>query len=125
MQYPEGASFNSFTLRMELSSFTELIFSHDAQSKFVHTSIAGFVPSAVFLAGVSAIYMLQKKHLDLARRSFRVAAPFGLLSIAGDDAGRHPDHRARDPAAAGMSLQLRPVITNVRSSSSCHGSAVS
>lgn len=83
MQYPEGASFNPVTMRMELASFTELIFSHDAQSKFVHTSIAGYVTSAIFVAGVSAIYMLQRRHLDLARRSFRIAALFGLLSTAG------------------------------------------
>lgn len=83
MQMPEGAHFNPATMRMELSSFSELIFSHDAQAKFVHTSIAGYVTAAVFVAGVSAWYLLKKRHVDLARRSFRMAVLFGVLSTAG------------------------------------------
>jgi len=42
MQASKGAAFNPVTMRMELQSFAELFFSHDVQSKFVHTSIAGY-----------------------------------------------------------------------------------
>ncbi|WP_426689618.1 cytochrome ubiquinol oxidase subunit I [Rhodanobacter ginsengiterrae] len=83
MQAPEGASFNPLTMRMELASLTELIFSHDAQAKFVHTSIAGYVTGAIFVAGVSAWYMLKRRHVELARRSFRMAVLFGVLATAG------------------------------------------
>lgn len=83
MQDPQGARFNPLTMRMELSSFSDLIFSAEAQSKFVHTSIAGYVTAAMFVAGVSAYYMLKNRHLDLARRSFRMAALFGVLATAG------------------------------------------
>ncbi|AKJ67630.1 cytochrome BD oxidase subunit I [Pandoraea thiooxydans] len=83
MQMPHGASFNPTTMRMELSSFTELIFSPDAQAKFVHTSIAGYVTAAIFVAGVSAWYLLKQRHVDLARRSFRMAVLFGVLATAG------------------------------------------
>ena len=83
MQTPEGASFNPVTMRMELHSLSQLIFSADAQAKFVHTSIAGYVTGAIFVAGVSAWYMLRKRHMDLARRSFRMAVLFGVLSTAG------------------------------------------
>lgn len=83
MQDPQGAHFNPVTMRMELASFSELIFSHDAQAKFVHTSIAGYVTAAVFVAGVSAWYMLKNRHADLARRSFRMAVLFGVLATAG------------------------------------------
>lgn len=83
MQDPVGASFNPATLRMELDSFQQLIFSPDAQSKFVHTSIAGYVTAAVFVAGISAYYMLKGRHLDLAKRSFRMAALFGVLATMG------------------------------------------
>ena len=37
MQNPVGAQFNPDTMRMELSSFYELLFNPTAQSKFVHT----------------------------------------------------------------------------------------
>jgi cytochrome bd ubiquinol oxidase subunit I len=83
MQLPEGAHFNPATMRMELTSFADLIFSHDAQAKFVHTSIAGYVTAAVFVAGVSAWYLLKNRHVDLARRSFRMAVLFGVLATAG------------------------------------------
>ncbi|MBB3228254.1 cytochrome d ubiquinol oxidase subunit I [Luteibacter sp. Sphag1AF] len=83
MQDPVGATFNPTTMRMELTDFAALIFSHDAQAKFVHTSIAGYVTAAVFVAGVSAWYMLKNRHMELARRSFRMAMLFGVLATAG------------------------------------------
>lgn len=83
MQSPSGAAFNPLTMRMELSSFAELIFSHDAQAKFVHTSIAGYVTGAIFVCGISAWYMLKGRHMELARRSFRIAALFGILATLG------------------------------------------
>ncbi len=83
MQDPQGAAFNPITMRMELTDFGALIFSHDAQAKFVHTSIAGYVTAAIFVAGVSAWYMLRGRHLELARRSFRMASIFGVLATAG------------------------------------------
>ncbi|WP_049621500.1 cytochrome ubiquinol oxidase subunit I [Frateuria defendens] len=83
MQNPEGAHFNPVTLRMELTSLPDLIFNHDAQAKFVHTSIAGYVTAAIFVAGVSAWYLLKNRHVELARRSFRMAALFGVLATAG------------------------------------------
>ncbi|MGA8031989.1 MAG: cytochrome ubiquinol oxidase subunit I [Casimicrobiaceae bacterium] len=83
MQDPKGAQFNPLTMRMELSSFSDLIFNTDAQSKFVHTSIAGYVTAAMFVGGISAYYMLKKRHMEIARRSFRMAALFGVLATAG------------------------------------------
>ena len=83
MQDPRGAAFNPATMRMELNSLQQLIFNPDAQSKFVHTSIAGYVTAAIFVAGISAYYMLKRRHLDMAKRSFRMAALFGVLSTIG------------------------------------------
>ena len=83
MQSPHGASFDPVTMRMQLTSFTNLIFNHDAQAKFVHTSIAGYVTAAIFVAGVSAWYMLRNRHMELAKRSFRMAVLFGVFSSIG------------------------------------------
>ncbi len=80
MQNPRGAAFDPLTMRMQLTSFPQLIFNPDAQSKFVHTSVAGYVTAAIFVAGVSAYYMLHKRHVELAKRSFRMAALFGVLA---------------------------------------------
>ncbi len=83
MQDPQGATFNPITMRMELTDFAHLIFNADAQAKFVHTSIAGFVTGAIFVAGVSAWYMLRQRHMEIARRSFRMAVLFGVFSCVG------------------------------------------
>lgn len=83
MQHPQGAEFNPLTMRMELENFGTLFFNPDAQSKFVHTVLAGYVTAAIFVCGVSAWYMLRGRHLEFARRSFRVAAVFGMLGSAG------------------------------------------
>jgi cytochrome d ubiquinol oxidase subunit I len=69
-----------------------VIFNPVAQAKFVHTVSAGYVTAAVFVLGISAWYMLKKRHLGLARRSMVVAASFGLLSalsvvVLGDESG--------------------------------------
>ena len=83
MQDPKGAKFDPVTMRMHLTSFQQLIFSPDAQSKFVHTSIAGYVTGAMFIAGISAFYMLRNRHMDIAKRSFRIAVLFGVLATIG------------------------------------------
>jgi cytochrome d ubiquinol oxidase subunit I len=83
MQDPVGAAFDPVTLRMQLTSLPALIFSPDVQSKFVHTSIAGYVTAAIFVAGVSAFYMLRKRHMALAKRSFRMAVLYGVLATMG------------------------------------------
>jgi cytochrome d ubiquinol oxidase subunit I len=83
MQSPTGAEFNPITMRMELTSFGDLLFNPDAQAKFVHTSIAGYVTAAIFVCGISAWYMYKGRHVEMAKRSFRMAALFGVLATAG------------------------------------------
>ncbi|MEF3367451.1 cytochrome ubiquinol oxidase subunit I [Methylocystis sp. 9N] len=92
MLNPVGAEFNPQTMRMELSSFQEILFNPVAQSKFVHTVSAGYVTGAMFVMSIGAYYMLRGRHLDIARRSLTVAASFGLASalsvvVLGDESG--------------------------------------
>ncbi len=92
MQYPVGAEFNFQTMRMELSSFFEIIFNPVAQAKFVHTVSAGYVTGAMFVLSISSWYLLRGRHVGFARRSFVVAASFGLASalsvvVLGDESG--------------------------------------
>src|SRR6266436_4018909 len=69
MQHPVGARFNFHTMRMELSSFGEVLFNPVAQAKFVHTVAAGYVMGSVFVLGISAWYLLRGRNVDIARRS--------------------------------------------------------
>jgi cytochrome d ubiquinol oxidase subunit I len=92
MQYPIGAHFNYETMRMELSSFSAIFFNPVAQVKFVHTVASGYVTGSIFVLGISAYYLLMHRDVHFARRSFAVAAGFGLASILsvivlGDESG--------------------------------------
>ena len=92
MQHPVGAEFNFETMRMELTSFKELFFNPVAQVKFVHTVGAGYVTASIFVLAVSSWYLLKGRDIAFAKRSFAVAAGFGLASILsvivlGDETG--------------------------------------
>jgi len=92
MQDPVGARFNYQTMRMELTNFWAVLFNPTAQDKFVHTVSAGYVTGAVFVLAISSWYLLKGRNIEFAKRSFRIAAAFGLASAAsvivlGDESG--------------------------------------
>jgi len=92
MQNPVGSEFSFQTMRMEMTSFWDVIFNPVAQAKFVHTVSAGYVTGAMFVLSISAYYLLKKRDLEFAKRSFRVAAAFGFASacsvvVLGDESG--------------------------------------
>jgi cytochrome d ubiquinol oxidase subunit I len=92
MQNPVGAEFNWQTMRMELTDFWAVVFNPDAQAKFVHTVSAGYVTGAMFVLSISSWYLLKGRDAEFAKRSFRVAAAFGLASVCsvivlGDESG--------------------------------------
>jgi cytochrome bd ubiquinol oxidase subunit I len=80
MQYPVGTQFNPSTARNEMTSFWEVLFSPVAVNKFLHTITSGFVLSAIVVIGVSAWFLLKKRHIVLAKKSILVAGIFGLIS---------------------------------------------
>ncbi|MGE4411498.1 MAG: cytochrome ubiquinol oxidase subunit I [Sphingobium sp.] len=121
MQHPVGARFNPETMRMEVNDFMAVIFNPVAQAKFVHTVSAGYVTASVFVLGVSAWYMLKGKCVPIAKRSFTVAAAFGLAAslsvvVLGDESGYALTDNQKmklaslegmwhtEPAPAGLSL---------------------
>lgn len=81
MQNPVGTEFNFTTMRMELTSLSEVFFNPVAQVKFVHTVASGYVTGSIFVLGISSYYLLKNKHVAFAKRSFAIASGFGLASI--------------------------------------------
>ena len=125
MQNPVGAEFNYVTMRMEMTDFWAVVFNPDAQAKFVHTVSAGYVTGAMFVLSISAWYLLRGRDLEFAKRSFRIAAAFGLASIAsvivlGDESGYTVGEAQQtklaameamwetEPAPAGLNLVALP-----------------
>ncbi|MCK5819498.1 MAG: cytochrome ubiquinol oxidase subunit I [Psychromonas sp.] len=92
MQNPVGSAFNYQTMRMEMTSFTDILFNPVAQVKFVHTVSSGYVAGAMFVLAISSYYLLKGRDLGFAKRSFAIAAAFGLAGIGstiilGDESG--------------------------------------
>src|ERR1019366_4806176 len=92
MQNPVDAEFSCQTMRMEIVDFWTVVFNPIAQAKFVHTVSAGYVTGAMFVLSISSWYLLKGRDIEFAKRSFRVAAAFGLASVLsvivlGDESG--------------------------------------
>ncbi|MCC8089727.1 MAG: cytochrome ubiquinol oxidase subunit I [Rikenellaceae bacterium] len=89
MQYPVGMTFNIETARNEMTSFWEVVLSPVAINKFFHTVLSGYILGSVFVAGLSAWFLLKKRERRMAKDSMKVAAIFGLVcsifaAISGD-----------------------------------------
>ncbi len=92
MQYPIASEFNYETMRMEMTSFVELITSPVAQIKFFHTVSAGYITGAMFITGISSYFLLKNRDVAFAKRSFAIASSFGTIVtlcvlITGDESG--------------------------------------
>ena len=97
MQNPVGTTFNPDTVRSEMASaaaFWEVISNPVAVSKFCHSVTSGWVTGGIFVVGVSAWYLLKKRHVEFARKSMLVGAIVGLVGsgavmLSGDSSGVH------------------------------------
>ncbi len=92
MQYPTGCTFNLQTVRNEMTSFWDVLFSPVAINKFLHTVTSSFTLAALFVVGVSAWYLLRGRERKMARASIAVASVFGLVfalltAMTGDKSG--------------------------------------
>ncbi len=66
--------------RAEMTDFGALFSNSFGWFKFGHTVAAGYVIAAFFVMGISAYHLLRKNETELFKRSFRMAAAFGLAS---------------------------------------------
>ncbi|MEG1672952.1 MAG: cytochrome ubiquinol oxidase subunit I [Alistipes sp.] len=92
MQHPIGCTFNLDTVRNEMTSFWEVLFSPVAINKFFHTVTSSFVVAAIVVIGISAWYLLKGRERKLATHSIRIATIFGfvfavLAATTGDRSG--------------------------------------
>ena len=97
MQNPVGTTFNPETVRSEMASaaaFWEVITNPVAVSKFCHSVTSGWVTGGIFVLGVSAWYLLKKRHVEFAKKSMLIGAIVGLVGsgavmLSGDASGVH------------------------------------
>lgn len=79
MQDPVATTFNYQNMSLQLHSIAALYLNPLAQVRIGHVAFAGFFVSSVFVMGISAFYMLVRRDVQFAKRSFAVAAGFGFI----------------------------------------------
>jgi len=93
MQNPLGMAFNPDTARNEMVDFWQVLFNPMAVNKFLHTVTSSYVVASLFVAGVSAWYLLKKREIHLATKSIVIASIFGLsasllTALTGDSSAK-------------------------------------
>ena len=78
MQTPDG--FHIVNGRAELTSFFDAVFNPSTMPRYIHTVNAALSTGAFFVLGVSAWFLLKKRHGLFAKESFRIALMFALVS---------------------------------------------
>jgi cytochrome d ubiquinol oxidase subunit I len=78
MQHPVG--FVLRNNRAEMVDFLTIITSPYGWLKFAHTVLGGYVVGAFFVMGIAAWHLLRKNQPLFYKKSFRMAAVFGLIS---------------------------------------------
>lgn len=81
MQFPTGMTFNPDTVRNEMTDFWAVALSPIAINKFFHTVTSCWVVGSAACIGVSAWFLLKKRHIDFAKKSINIALPVGLVGI--------------------------------------------
>jgi cytochrome d ubiquinol oxidase subunit I len=66
--------------RAEMTDFFAVATNVYGWVKFTHTIFAGYVVAAFFVMGVAAYHIVKKQDLEFFKRSFRMAASFGVLT---------------------------------------------
>ena len=79
MQHPVGYAIENG--RAVMNDFGALLANPYLWTQFPHTIFSGFTTGAFFMLGISAYHLIRRREMDFFRRSFQLAAVFGILSI--------------------------------------------
>lgn len=67
-------------VRAEIVDFWAVVFNPSSMNRLTHTTLGAFILGAFFVMSISAYYVLRRRHLDFARKSFTIALIFGAIS---------------------------------------------
>jgi len=65
--------------RAEVVDFSQVVFNPSTINRLSHTLIGAFIMGAFFIMSISAYYLLRKRHVEFAKRSFTGALIFATL----------------------------------------------
>ncbi|WHZ18050.1 MAG: Cytochrome d ubiquinol oxidase subunit I [Rhodanobacteraceae bacterium] len=89
---PAGVDLDAGSLQVWIYDVPAVLLNPAAQSRFVHLMAACYLVAATLVLSLSAWYLLNRRNVQIARRSLTVAASFGLaaalsLAVLGDHRG--------------------------------------
>ena len=67
-------------VRAEIVDFWAVVFNPSSMNRLTHVILGAFILGAFFVMSISAYYVLRRRHLDFARKSFTIALVFGAIS---------------------------------------------
>jgi cytochrome d ubiquinol oxidase subunit I len=93
MQYPAGMKFNPDTVRNEMFDFWAVAASPVAVNKYFHTVLSGLMLGGSFVMGISAWFLLKRRHEKFSLSSMKIGAITGLVSallllVTGDSSSK-------------------------------------
>ncbi|MGZ5000341.1 MAG: cytochrome ubiquinol oxidase subunit I [Methylomonas sp.] len=124
MQNPVGAVFNYQSFRIELTDFAQMLSNPVAISKATHTIPSSYAIASATVLAISAWLLMNRHDDEMARNSFRLAAPLGLaalLTVIGlGDATPHQDNPVQNRKLAvingdNLGALLPEIETRIRS----------
>ncbi|MEC9443112.1 MAG: cytochrome ubiquinol oxidase subunit I [Myxococcota bacterium] len=66
--------------RAEILDFWAMVFNPSTVDRLSHTLLGAFILGAFFVMSISAYYVIKERHLDFAKRSFKIALALGTAS---------------------------------------------
>lgn len=66
--------------RAELTDFYTAMVNHSTLPRFLHTTNAAILTGSFFMMGISAWFLLKRRHLDFAEKSLKISLAFGLVT---------------------------------------------
>jgi cytochrome bd ubiquinol oxidase subunit I len=75
--------------RAEITDFWAMVFNPSSVTRLFHVWFASFILGALFACSISAFYILKKKHLEFAERTFKIALIYGAFFSYAELASGH------------------------------------
>jgi len=85
MQTPAGFHIvgTGLTARAEITDFWAMVFNPSSMERLAHVVVASWLTGAFFVLSVSAYYLLNKRHVEFAKVSMRVALIVAIIAAVG------------------------------------------
>ena len=76
VQTPQGP-------RAEITDFWAMVYNPSSVARLSHVLVGSFILGAFFVMSITAYYLLKRRHVEFARRSFAIALVFGAVASLG------------------------------------------